>query len=906
MGQKSSQDILISLAMGERERNPRADFLETLREPVELADYLRSEREKLIQRLREEAHIPPNTARFGGLRFTHELSSLMDAVVTRIFTLACSRGGANPGTLQIAIVATGGYGRQELSPFSDIDITFIPHRDGDPTIDRIIREMFTMVMDICISRCGLEVGYAYRLLEDCAALDHQTASGLLDARLIAGSERLFIRFEDAFWMGFNPADFIFTKINEREKSLKKWGCSPRVVEPQLKEGPGGMRDLHTAVWLVQARANLAAARVRGNRAFDVLVRETGVTQIEAERLAHAKELLFRARNALHALVGSERDELVITRQEEVAALLGYEHPDCPKGSPPVERFMADVYPALALIRRIADQMIRRVGSSRLILGIGLDCKHRQIIPANSALQNDDPAWLLWACELAQMYKLDLGERLERAAVALVEIEPVLPDAVQSALVFTRILSRRGGVYSILQKMADLGILGWYLPEFGRLMDLIPYDPSHDHTVGQHSLRVVRNLEALLEAEGPEEFAEMRRVMEELPHPEQLFLAALLHDGGKATPGRPHAEISEELAEVVCRRLNWTDEAAANVKFLVRQHLLMAETSRLRDLNIEETIRDFTQVVNDPDRLNMLYLLTYADTRAVGSGVWTQVIGRFLRDLWLRASSVLCTDEPLGYDDASIARARRRLMKDLSLENLPEEEVNEHIQAMPPEYLLNHTLNQIALHIGFIRRVRSGELVSDFHDERDATYTELTVSVIDDPKPGLLAKITGALYAADVEIHSAQVLTRVTDRDRIALDTLWVDFRGRQLTPGKRREVTGNLREVLTGAQTVSELLLKRRVRPGAPAAPANGTSRMVVRSVQHDQSDALTFIEAGGADAHGTLYRMCDALSKLGWDIRSARASTWQGEGRVSFYVSGARSLSEQQVMDLLTRIIAG
>jgi [protein-PII] uridylyltransferase len=438
------------------------------------------------------------------------------------------------------------------------------------------------------------------------------------------------------------------------------------------------------------------------------------------------------------------------------------------------------------------------------------------------------------------------------------------------------------------------------------MDLIPYDPSHDYTVGQHTLFVIKHLEALLSADANDDLIEMRRVLEELPNPEQLMLAALLHDSGKAEAGRPHAEVSEEIAEVVCQQLGWTPEAAANVRFLVRHHLLMAETSRLRDLNLDATLRDFTREVDDIDRLNMLYLLTYADTRAVGEGVWTQVKGRFLRDLWRRASAVLMAEEPADYDDAAIARARRRLLKDLSLENLPEAEVAEHVQAMPPEYLLNQNLNQIALHIGSIRRVRAGEIVCDFHDERDATYTELTICAYDDPQPGLLAKIAGVLYAADLNVHSAQVITRVTPTDRIALDTLWVDFRGRPLAPGKRREITTNITAVLSGAQTVQDILAKSRrptagTKSGASPAPSKP---ITVRSIRNDLSDTLTVLETSGPDERGVFYRICTALSQLGWDIRSARASIWQGEARGSFYVAGARPLSEEEARRALANVL--
>jgi [protein-PII] uridylyltransferase len=887
----------------EREKNPHTMPLALLERSEDLADYLRSHRAALLEPLKAA---PGASVALNGLALARRLTDLMDALLIRLFTLACRRAEVRPANVSIAIVATGGYGRRELSPCSDIDITFVSQRDGDAPTDRLIREMFTQVMDICIARCGLEVGYAYRLFEDCASLDHQTATGLLDARLLAGSDRLFIQFEDAFWMGFNPTDFIFTKIEEREKALAKWGLIPRVVEPQLKEGPGGLRDLQTAIWLAQARGQWAAARVRGERGFAALAEEGDVSPMDLKRLEMAKELLFQVRGALHAVTGAERDELVITRQEDVANRLGYEVREAGVDRvPPVEQLMADLFPAMTVVRRVADQVMRRVGNSRLMLGIGLDCKRRQIVPANDALESDDPVWLLWACELTQKYNLTLGDTMERTMVSLAGTHPVLQDPPQAAEVFTRILTHRGRAYPVLQQMADLGVLGWFLPEFQAIFDLIPYDPSHDHSVGQHSLLVVKTLEELLTAGESEERAEMRRIYEDLANPEQLMLAALLHDSGKAFHDRPHSEISAEIVAAVCARLGWSDGATANVRFLCLQHLLMAETSRLRDLSLDETIREFTSVVDDMERLNMLYLLTYADTRAVGSGVWTQVKGRFLRDLWRRSAAVLSDEEPVGYDEATLARARRRLLKDLTLSNLSEDEVAEHIQTMPPQYLLNQSLREIALHIGFIRKLRDGQPVIDFMDEAEATYTEMTVCTFDDPRPGLLAKIAGVLYAADVNIHSAQVVTRIQGAEHIALDTLWIDYHGRQLAPGKRKEVVTALQDVLNGKQTVQEILSGRKEQSHRRRGPSYVPFvPLTVRSVRNDLSGTYSVVEVMGQDVPGTFYKVAEALSRLGWDIASARVSAWQGEARCSFYVLGARGLREAEAAEALASVL--
>jgi [protein-PII] uridylyltransferase len=870
-----------------------------------LAAYLRDRRHMLGQRALQGA---------GGLELARAYSDLVDGVIRRILAIACTRAGrgADPTSVPIAIVATGGYGRRELCPHSDIDITFIPHREGDALVDRIIKEMFTLLMRVFIDANGLEVGYAYRLMEDCAHLDHQTTSGLLDARLIAGSDRLFIHFEHEFWSHFNPADFIFRKLEERLAQRRKAGSTPRVVEPNLKEGAGGFRDLQTAVWVTQARLNLPAARVRGERVWEVLAREAEVLPEEIERLAAAKEFLFRVRNALHVLTGAERDQLVVTRQEEVAEALGYSETSQPlaaqkmpasdtsaRSIPPVERFMRDYYAHASALYRITEQVMRRTERSRLFLGIGLDCMNRQIVSANPSLESEDPIWMLWACELAQKYNLTFGEDLERVIPALLSTHPTTRTPAEAAEILTRILASPRGAYPTLQRMADLGILGWILPEVEQIMNLIPYDPSHDYTVGQHTLHVIRYLDSLREKEGPEEERDYRQIMAELPHPEQLYLAALLHDAGKITDERPHAEVGEELAKRVCARLRWDEQATANVCFLVRHHLLMAETSRLRDLNLDKTIRDFVAVVDDIERLNMLYLLTFADTSAVGAGVWTQVKAKFLRDLHRRAERVLTGDEPEEFDDAELQRARRRLLKELSVENLPTEEVSAHVESMPATYILNTSLSEIALHVGFVRRARQGEPVIFFRDERDSTFTEITICTPDDPQPGLLAKMAGVFYAADLDVHSAQVFTRVTPGtpERIAIDNFYVDFRGRRLTPGKRKEISDNLTAVLRGQTNVAELLQKRHKSPeiGGPVAHLN---------LRYDLSETYTVIEVSCAEQRGMLYRVSGALSALGWDIHSARVSLFRGRSVATFYVTGTRALSEAEARRALLALM--
>ncbi len=884
--------------------NPHDPALLALSTAEEFAHYLQTERVRLIQRILNPPVAQDSTRKLplSGLGMAHEFSDLMDSVLQRIFALACATHGLDPATVPMAILATGGYGRRELCPYSDVDLTFAPYRDKDPQLDKVIKDTFQQIMDVCNTRCKMEVGYSYHPVDDYRNLDHQTICALLDARLLAGSPHTYIDFEDAYWSEFNTPEFIFTKIAERSKIVTKWGGSPRIVEPNIKEGAGGLRDLQLMVWLLQAREQIKPKRIR-EMAFGVHEVFGEVNAEDIGLLQSAKEMLFQTRHALHALSKSEQDQFSVPKQEEVANLLGYCLESVPPNTPPVEVYMADLYAAMGHIYRVTKQVTHRVEHSRLIMGIGMDCRRKQLVTAKDNFVDEDPNWMLWAFELMQRYNLEMGDSLEQRILSTLRTDPEMVDMDSASQALSQILACRGKIYPIVEAMAELGVLGWLLPEFEALMNLIPYDPSHDHTVGQHTLYIVQNLEELLTLTGDEETTTMRTLYSELPHPEQLMMAVFLHDAGKAHPGRAHSLVGEEMAEVVCRRFGWSEQATANVCFLIRNHLYMAEVSRKRDLDIEQTIRDFVQVVDDIDRLNMLYLLTYADTKAVGDGVWTQVKGRYLYDLWWKATSML-NEEEVPEPEKLQTRARKRLAKDLS--QYTTAEIDEHIQAMPPSYLLGQSFEKMAMHIGWVRRVRQGDTVVEFHEESGATYTELTVCTLDDPTPGLLAKITGVLFAAGLEVHNINVITRAAGEERIALDTLWVDFRERPLTPSKQKEVKDNLTAVLHGEITLQSILdkaaTKTLLKRDTVTLPVDLPIELF--AFENDPAAPQAVLELGSTDVRSTLYRAADAVSKVGWNIQSAKISIWHGVTRASLYVTKAKGVSEAQAREILKTVI--
>ncbi len=831
-----------------------------------------------------------------GVALARQYSDCLDAVVTRLCEVcAASVGFDGPlSALPMSIVATGGYGRRELCPHSDLDITFIPARDGDPAIDRLVKVTFSALMNVLMDGAKIEVGYAYRLIEDCGNLDHQTVSGLLDARLVAGNARLFIRFEGVFWDTFNPAEFIFAKLEERRAQRIHAGGTPRTVEPQLKTGPGGLRDLQTAVWLIQARDMLHASSLRGDRCWEAIQRAINIRTEDIAALRSGKETLFMVRNALHAIAGQERDQLTVSRQEEIAQVLGYRQAD---GTPDVEQLMRELYGCLGDIARITCAIETEIENSRLVMGLGLDCVDRCLCRSTPALPTIDTAWPIWAGVLAQRFDLGFTRELREAMLDTARSGVGPNDPIYAGTLLTQILSSGRPIYPLLQTLAEIGVLGWILPEFGITLNLIPYDASHEYTVGQHTLYVVQYLDELRIGPCPEEHREFAAIMGELNAPEHLYMAALYHDVGKYDPNNPHWETGADLAEAACRRLGWDDDAVRSVVFLVRHHLLMSEYSRLRDLSLDETIREFTSVVDNIEMLRMLYVLTYADTRAVSSGLWTQIKARYLKELYRRAESALELGLPDGSDDALVIRTRRRLARELRVADFSDDEIAAHLEVMPADYVLNTSREDLTLHIAFIHKARQGKPSISFIDDRQSTFTELTICTLDDPQPGLLAKVAGVLLASDLTVHAAQVFTHVTNGEQIALDTLYVDYRGRRLSPGKRKEVETNLELALNGRALVEEILAKNIRHAESPPI----LEQVQVRRGRHDR---FTAIEMAFSSPRGILYYASKAISELRWDINSARMALFRGRAMATFYVSGVSKIADTTIVTALTELL--
>jgi [protein-PII] uridylyltransferase len=904
-------------------RGGYATALAGLETPEAVAAFLLARREEMrIGAITPRASFRPPD----GLPLSRQLTELTDAVVQQLFRLALPPGEERERVRGlIAVAATGSYGRRELSPHSDVDVTFVVAEEEDETLDRTVRRMFLSLMEVFSQRAQLKVGYAYRTLADLPQLDHQTQTALLDARLVTGSHPLFHQFTQELPRHIWPAAFVRQKVAERSEQAARHGETIYRVEPQLRDGPGGLRELQVAEWV----AAVAFPAARGD-VWPQLARAGWLSPQDAAAACAARGFFLHVRNIAHFEAGRAADLLTRERQEAVAALMGFQDDGCVTA---VERFMESYYRHAENARRVAGFVTARCLRERLSLDEEIAVDGGELVPSYPGLNVTEPHFLLRLCRAYQEHGLEPGPDLRRMiAEQLAETEALAVDA-ETGQQFLALLdgthlaagsaSRlpppapgepgvilRPTLTSTLGLMGALGILQRLIPELGAAYRRVPFDPVHRHTIGHHSLRVVQALERLREglAEEPpgrgqggyfstsprEGSGEFRRIWDDVENPEVLYLAGLLHDIGKLDPTPGHEETGAAAARRIAARLGMDAAGAEKVAALVRHHLLMSRTSQLRDLTLDATIRDFVAAVPTLDLLNMLFLLTHADMEA--TGVLSPVKVRFLEDLYYRAERALSEQAPITMDDERLHRYRRRLSRQLS------ERVQEHCEGMPVSYLLNTRPEQIAAHIRAVEALQNSGPVVEWGGEPGSPITTLTVCTYDDPEPGLLSRLAGVLYAHEISVHSAQVFTRertgtrakaeddgaaetetseqslAADERAIAIDTLWVDFHARQVPPFKKMEVETDLVRVLRG-QPVVELIAARHKQLPAAIAPTRV-------AFDNNLAEGHTVVDVEVPDQPGTLYRITRTLAALGWVIHSARISTQGDRARDAFYIT--------------------
>ncbi|MBL8806226.1 MAG: [protein-PII] uridylyltransferase [Rhodospirillales bacterium] len=824
---------------------------------------------------------------------------------------------ANPTMAEhLTVAAVGGYGRAEMSPQSDIDLLFVRPYKSSPRIEQMVEFMLYMLWDM-----GLKVGHATRSTEECIRLsreDFTIRTALLESRYLWGDDKLFAELKRRFFAEVakgTAAEFVDAKLEERSQRHQRMGDSRYVLEPNVKDGKGGLRDLHTLFWIGKYLH-------RVDRVSDLVVK--GVfTSEEAAIFDKCQEFLWSVRCHLHYVTGRAEDRLTFDVQAEIGRRMGYtDH----RGTSGVERFMkhyflvakdvGDLTRIFCSALEIEEGKKTRFGMDKVgrLFGRGgpklADARFaiesgRLTVARNDAFEKD-PVNFLRIFRLAQENELDVHPhalRLIRQSLRLVDGR--LRADPEANRLFMEILTDPRAE-TALRRLNEAGVFGRFVPDFGRVVAQMQHDMYHVYTVDEHTIFAIGILHRIEQGQLEKDHPLASEIIHQIQSRRALYFALLLHDIAKGRGG-DHSVLGAEIAMKLGPRMGLSEEETETAAWLVRAHLWMSATAFKRDIHDPQAIRAFLEHVQSPERLRLLLCLTVADIRAVGPGVWNNWKAALLRELYYRAAEALAGDFGETGTLERVAAAQKQLREELK--DWSDKDFAWFAGLGYPAYWLSLDPATQARHARFVREAERGKmpLAVDTRIDRARTITEITIYT--DDHPGLFARIAGAMAVAGANIVAANVFTMSNGR---ALDTFSIQTPAGEMDgqpqaydrPEKLAKLSIHIEHALGGRLRLREQFAKR------PAIP----SRMRVFTVpprvliDNTASKYHTLIEVNGRDRVGFLYDVTAAITALGLSIRTAKITTY-GERAVDvFYVVdvfGHKIIDEPKLARIRTRLLA-
>jgi [protein-PII] uridylyltransferase len=829
-----------------------------------------------------------------GRRCAERLCRLEDEIISLLFEFARKHlyQSQNPSEAErMAVIATGGYGRGLQAPGSDIDLLFLlPYKQtawGESIAEAIL---------YCLWDTGLKVGHATRSVDECirqSKADMTIRTAILEARFLLGDRELYdeliTRFDKEVVRNTAP-EFVAAKLAEREDRVRRSGQSRYLVEPNVKDGKGGLRDLHSLFWI--------AKYVYRVREPDELIKQGVFDKQEYLLFRRCEDFLWSVRCHMHFLTGRAEERLSFDIQREIAVRLGYtEHP----GQQDVERFMKHYF-----------LIAKDVGDLTAILCADLEDSHAKSVPVLSRLmarlrpvrqrklaESDDfivdknritiatanvfkrdPLNLIRIFHLAQKHNLAFHPDAMRSITrSLKLIDAKLRDNEEAGQLFLEILTSKNDPETVLRRMNEAGVLGHFVPAFGKIVSMMQFNMYHHYTVDEHLLRCIGVLAEIERGVNPETQLANELVNKLQPgNRAVLYMALFLHDIAK---GRleDHSIAGARVARRLCPRMGFSGADTELTAWLVEQHLVMSRVAQSRDLSDRKTIENFAAVVQSAERLKLLAILTAADIRAVGPGVWNGWKAQLIRTLYYETEPVLTGGFSEVNRSKRVAIAQDEFRE--AMQDWPPEQIESYIAKHYPAYWLKVDLKHKVDHAKFVRSAEeAGKTLSTtvgFDPER--SVTELTVLAPD--HPWLLSIVAGACAMAGANIVDAQIYTTTDGR---ALDTISLsrEFERDEDEERRANRVADSIEKALRGELRLPDVVTKR--------VPAKGRIRAFAVeptvTINNQWSHRYTMLEVTGLDRTGLLYELTTTLSKLNLNIASAHVATF-GERAVDvFYVT--------------------
>jgi [protein-PII] uridylyltransferase len=819
----------------------------------------------------------------------HEASAQIDRVLEVCFTQFIDQHKHS-----CSLVAVGGYGRSELLPGSDIDLMILLERKPDRAQQEQLSTFLTFLWDI-----GLEVGHSVRTIRDCVRegkADITVITTMIESRLIIGNSELYDKFQQAIgphkiW----PArQFFEAKLKEQHDRHLRFNDTAYNLEPNIKEGPGGLRDIQIIGWV--------AKRHFGTESFRELVDQGFITETEYHLLDAGQQHLWRVRFALHRIAGRREDRLLFDYQKKIAGVFGFtssEH------NLAIEQFMQQYYRTIMELERLSEMLLQIFREEILLtdaerrltpLNERFNLRNNYIEVAHADVFKQQPSALLELFLLISLNENCEGVtastiRLVREHLYLVDEKFRCDDEVNH--LFMQLMSAPNGMTHQMRRMNSYGFLAAYIPAFAKITGRMQYDLFHAYTVDQHTIFVIRNLRRFALDKHQEEFPFCNLVYSKLENPRLLYLAALFHDIAKGRGG-DHSQLGAEDATRFCVQHKLNRKETRIVSQLVRDHLLMSVVAQRKDISDPDVVRDFARQVGSMNMLNYLYLLTVADIRSTNPKLWNNWKDALLQQLYRATKSVI----RVGIDHAPDIDEIIQENRDAALEEMADlpysvEQIKSVCDRVPGDYFLRHHPLEIKWHVNAIlSNPDQSRLVSI----RQSTYTRNTkVFIYGDEAAHTFSQVTGTLGALGLSILNAEIFTTV---DNKIMDTFIIQDRNGQ---------------AVTDAATIAQIekrLLKALQSDSIHKGQTNTRKPRQLKAFDHptrvrfeqDYLNGRTVMEVSAIDMPGLLSVIANVIAEKNIDITHAKISTLGEKIDDIFYLTTPQgaAITDQAALDVL------
>ncbi|SDE89521.1 [protein-PII] uridylyltransferase [Paracoccus isoporae] len=822
------------------------------------------------------------------------IASLTDAIVTTVHHVAVTHLHPRQSPTeaeQLAVLAVGGYGRAEMAPQSDVDLLFLTPYKTSAWAESVVESMLYMLWDL-----KLKVGHATRSIDDClrlAAQDMTIRTSMVEHRAVAGQLSLAEMLRERLWAELfdkSIPEFIEAKLAERDQRHDRQGGQRYVLEPNVKEGKGGLRDLQTLYWI-------AKYIHRVDRAVE-LVDLGFFTRDEHLAFWQAEDFLWAARCHLHLIAGRSVDVLTFDMQVEVARRMGYHDRPGRRG---VELFMQEYFlhatrvgeltrvflTALESRHVFRQPVLKRIFRRRkkLRAGFAEDAGRLTFAKPDSAL--DDPLNILRLFEEALRTGILIHPEAMRVVASHLElIDEEMRENPEAVRIFLDLLLKRGNPERALRRMNELDVLGAFIPEFEPVVAMMQFNVYHHYTVDEHTIQCIKALSEIEQGHEVEDLPIASRIMRGRINRRVLYLALLLHDIGKGRP-EDHSIIGAQIARRVSTRFGLPTDEIETIEWLVRNHLLMSDVAQKRDISDPRTIRDFAKAVKTRKRLDLLLVLTVCDIRGVGPNTWNNWKAVLLRQLYEQTASVLENGMEALNRDQRRDEAKRALRHYLAAKGWEPKEIRGETTRHYANYWQGLPTDTQAVIAELLRDLGDDEIRIDLHPDpdRDATRAAFVLS----DHPGIFSRIAGALALVGANVVDARTYT---SKDGFATAVFWLqDATGHpydaERLPRLRKMIDRTLKGELVARDAFADKdQLKKRDR--AFRFPTHVT-------FDNEGSDIYTIIEVDTRDRPGLLHDLTRTLAANHIRIASAVIATYGAQVVDSFYVKDAFGLKLQQ-----------